>query len=71
MEFRLEFLEDAFVVVFPELLRGVLSGDPGEDLLAACEAASMVLSTEKGLNMRAYLDAHLGIVLGRRRPRRW
>jgi hypothetical protein len=49
LEFRLEFLEDAFVVVFPELLRGVLSGDPGEDLLAACEAASVGCSWPKGL----------------------
>jgi hypothetical protein len=36
-------------VVFPELLRGVLSGDPGEDLLAACEAASVGCSWPKGL----------------------
>ena len=36
MEFRFVFLEDGLVVVFPELLRGVFSGDAGEDLLAAC-----------------------------------
>jgi hypothetical protein len=36
LEFRFVFLEDGLVVVFPELLRGVFSGDAGEDLLAAC-----------------------------------
>lgn len=32
----LVLLEDALVVVFPELLGGVLAGDTGEDLLATC-----------------------------------
>jgi predicted RNase H-like HicB family nuclease len=29
------FLEDGFVVVFPELLGGVFAGDAGEDLFAS------------------------------------
>jgi hypothetical protein len=73
LEFRFVFLEDAFVVVFPELLRGVLTGDPSEDLLAAYDAALVTGFSGRGIDWRvsAYLGAHLGIGLGRRRRRRW
>jgi hypothetical protein len=35
LELGFVFLEDTFIVVFPELLAGVLAGYAGEDLLAA------------------------------------
>lgn len=36
LQLCLVLLENAFVVVFPELLRGVLAGNTLQDLLAAC-----------------------------------
>lgn len=50
MELRFVLLEDTFVVVLPELLRGVFAGDPGEDLLAACDAALMTGFSGRGID---------------------
>jgi hypothetical protein len=36
LQLGFEFLENAFIVVFPKLLRGVFARDSCEDLLAAC-----------------------------------
>lgn len=46
-EFRLVLLEDAIVVVFPELLAGVLASNAGEDLLAACAPISLVFGGDR------------------------
>lgn len=49
LELRLVFLEDAFVVVFPELLGGVFASDAGEDLLAAYgEGGLLAVLVEEG-----------------------
>ena len=75
LELGLVLLEDTLVVVFPELLGGVLAGYPLQDLLAACRSK---LSAEKisqkwqklqiwprnrwGKKLKTYLDAHPGIL---------
>jgi hypothetical protein len=77
LEFRFEFLEDGLVMVFPELLRGVFSGNAGEDLLAACASfhlsASFSLCGAYTIGVKSgggnsYLDAHLGRSSDHRHP---
>lgn len=41
LQLGLVFLENALIVVLPELLRGVFAGDAGEDLFATCCVVNM------------------------------
>lgn len=49
MQLGLVLLEDALVVIFPELFRGVLAGDPLEDLLATCTRHECPLAKDRFL----------------------
>jgi hypothetical protein len=61
-------------VVFPELLRGVFSGDAGEDLLATCAPFHRQLLRPWTIGMKSggdkYPDAHPGRSSDHRHPRR-
>jgi hypothetical protein len=52
VELLVILLEDALVVVFPELLGRILAGDSLEDLLATCIAISCQWLVPSGLGLR-------------------
>jgi hypothetical protein len=61
-------------VVFPELFRGIFSGDAGEDLLATCASFHRQLLRPRTIGVKSggdkYLDAHPGRSSDHRHPHR-